>query len=281
MLATFLARYKQPIQWIHIALIVLLCAVLPVAMNLWFMTKWSLHGALAVFFLGLVGYSQNIGLMHEHVHRLPPGPRGLSRWVARFLYALGGLNFERGQTAHAFHHAFLGTSQDPDRNGYLMTVGLRNRLQYLLYIGPLRSKYAPVDLSVALNKMSREERRQYDLNCQRDQLLVVKVQLFMAVLGGVYYFPLLLSLIASNMCSNIREMTEHGSNGSAAYVNVKPSLAGFLFFSNPGFWFHGIHHMYPGIHYLDLPKSAGTYKPKENLPIHERRSYMKYLFTGA
>jgi len=53
-----------------------------------------------------------------------------------------------------------------------------------------------------------------------------------------------------------------------------------LFFSTPGFWFHGLHHMHAGIHYLDLRLAAQRFAIKADLPYIRRQSAVAYLFTG-
>jgi hypothetical protein len=75
-------------------------------------------------------------------------------------------------------------------------------------------------------------------------------------------------------------MAEHGNDGRGAYVHIRVSPLGVLLFSTPGFWFHGIHHMDAGIHYLDLPLASHGFAVKRDLPYLQRDSALGYLFTG-
>jgi fatty acid desaturase len=193
---------------------------------------------------------------------------------------LGGLPFAPTRLAHRLHHAHLGTSLDPDRIGYESTTTAGRRLRYLLLIGPLRARFAPVDVAHALAAMSGERRAAYDRDCRRDRRLVVVAHVALLALCGLYYPVVVAALLFANVLSNVREMAEHGNGGQAAYVDVRVSPLGVLLLSTPGFWFHGIHHMDATIHYLDLPVAARSASHKHNLPYLQRRSAAAYLVTG-
>jgi len=276
----FLSRHKQGLYWIHIGLVVgAICVLAP-----W--VRWSggvmpsAWLALLVFILATVAFCQNIGLMHHCAHRLPSGPRWLGLTVARLLHALGGLSYTEARFAHGLHHAHLGTALDPDRLGYESTTTLSKRLRYLVLIGPLRARFAPVDTSPALNALPADRRSEHARLCRGDRRLLVLVHLALIAACGLYYPVLVAALLCANVLSNAREMAEHGSNGRGIYVDLRVSPLGALFFSTPGFWFHGIHHMDANIHYLDLPLAARDFAIRGNLPYLHRESTLGYLFTG-
>ncbi len=142
----FLSRHKHGLHWLHIGLVVgTLCVALPAI-------AWaggplpSAWRGLFVFAIATVAWCQNIGLVHSFIHHLPKGPRWLGSATARFANYLGGLSHTQIRFAHQLHHAHLGTSRDPDRAGYEMTTTLASRLRYLLFIGPLRARFAPVGI---------------------------------------------------------------------------------------------------------------------------------------
>ena len=278
MVAESLSRHKHAFHWLHImAVLGSLCVVIPVI-------AWSAPlsplRALLVFGIALIAWCQNIGLIHEGAHRLPRGPRWLGLSIVRVLHALGALRFTATRFAHLLHHAYLGTELDPDRAGYETTTTPRKRLLYLLMVGPLRARFAPVDVSRALEGMAVTRRRQHERDCRHEAKLVVLVQLSLIPLFGLYYPVVLAALIAANMLSNLREMAEHGLDGQGVYVNIRVSPVGVLMLSTPGFWFHGIHHMEPGLHYWELPRHAAIGLTEPALPYVQRAGAIRYLFTG-
>jgi fatty acid desaturase len=280
MIRRFLSRHKHGLYWLHIGLVVgVICVAVPAI-------RWtsgelpSPWCALLVFAAATVAWCQNIGLVHHCAHHLPRGPRWLGVNTARFLHYLGGLPYTSIRFAHGLHHAHLGTPLDPDRVGYETTTTVGARLRYLLFIGPLRARFAPVDTAQAINEMSPERRAEHERLCRRDRRLVVLTHLLLMALCGLYYPVVFAALLFANVLSNVREMAEHGSHGHGAYVDIRVSPLGVLLFSTPGFWFHGIHHIDPSIHYLDLPFAAGGFEIKRNLPYLQRESAVAYLFTG-
>jgi hypothetical protein len=128
--------------------------------------------------------------------------------------------------------------------------------------------------------MPAQRRVDFERRCRRDQRLVVVTHLALILLCGAYYPVVFAALLFANVLSNVREMAEHGHDGSGAYVDIRVSALGVLFLSTPGFWFHGIHHMDPSIHYLDLPVASRTFAVKDDLPYLRRESAVGYLFTG-
>jgi len=279
--AGFLSRHKHVLYWIHIGLVAgAICVAVPII-------AWtgglmpSRARAVLIFALATVALCQNLGLVHHCAHHLPRGPRWLGVGTARFLHYLGGLPFTQTRFAHRLHHAHFGTVLDPDRVGYLTTTTVWRRLRYVLFIGPLRAHFAPVDTSHAINEMSPARRAEHQRRCRRDWSLVVTTHLVLIPLCGLYYAVLFGALLFANVLSNVREMAEHGSNGRGAYVDIRPSPLGVLCFSTPGFWFHGVHHMDASIHYLDLPLAARTFATQGNsLPYLHRDNALVYLFTG-
>src|SRR5690242_2471401 len=160
MVGELLSRHKHVLHWLHIvAVLGSLCIAIPAIA---WSAPLSLPRALLVFVIAIVAWCQNIGLMHEGAHRLPRGPRWLGLSVVRFLHALGGLRFAPTRFAHLLHHAYLGTERDPDRAGYEATTTVRKRLRYLFMVGPLRARFAPVDVSSALDAMAAERRRRHE-----------------------------------------------------------------------------------------------------------------------
>lgn len=228
----------------------------------------------------LIGFCQNIGLIHEFAHR------PLHLMIARFYHALGGLRYSYAKLLHIDHHRYLGTSQDPDRNGYTEhTLTRSDRFLYLIFIGPLRNLWAPVDLTAALVRLPHAARIQLHREKIIDLLLLISIHLGLLLTLKTEYLWLFASLLVANILSNLREMTEHGrgSKGSAAYVNVRPSVVGVLFLSTPGFWFHGTHHQHPHIPYWMLPSEANRQMAPHvlhELPFLERSSYWRYLWGG-
>ncbi|MBI3784755.1 MAG: fatty acid desaturase [Deltaproteobacteria bacterium] len=280
MTAEFLSRHKHGLYWLHISLVVgTICLIVPVI-------AWtggavpSGFRALIIFVLTTVAFCQNQGLVHHCAHHLPKGPYPLGLYAARFLHYLGGLPYTKTRFAHRLHHAHLGSSLDPDRVGYESTTTVMKRLRYLVLIGPLRARFAPVDTSYALNAMSPDRRAQHERSCRRDWRLVGLTHLILMGLCGLYYPVVFAALLFANVLSNVREMAEHGNRGQGAYINLDVSVPGVLFFSTPGFWFHAVHHMDASIHYLDLPSVARRFTPKTNLPFLQRHSAVAYLFTG-
>lgn len=276
----FTSRHKHALGWLHIALV---AGAIGVAVPV---IAWSggatpsVSRALLIFAIATVAWCQNIGLVHHFAHHLPHGPRWLGLYAARLLHYLGGLPFTSTRLAHRLHHAHLGTPLDPDRLGYESTTTIWRRLRYLLLIGPLRARFAPVDVSHAISAMSPERRAQHERRCRSDRRLVVVTHLVLIALCGLYYPVVVAALLVANVLSNVREMAEHGSDGSAAYVNLRVAPLGVLLLSTPGFWFHGIHHMDATIHYLDLPLASRTFPIKHNLPYLQRESAVAYLLTG-
>lgn len=302
MTGVFLSRHKHVLYWLHIVLVLAtLGVVLPLLA--WTDTAWFSPGrALLVFVLATFAWSQNIGLVHHCAHHLPVGPRWLSIPVARLLHALGGLVYTKARFTHRLHHVYLGTAKDPDRLGYETTTSLARRLRHLLLIGPLRARFAPVDTEPARRGMSPQRRELHDRLERRDRRRMLLAQLLLIPLYAAYYPVVLAALLFANVLSNAREMAEHGNHGHAAYVDVRLSPLGVLFLSTPGFWFHGLHHLHAGIHYLDLPfvatqqrreanqpppgplvgKEGGPWAPdsRKVLPYLRRRGVLAYLFTG-
>jgi hypothetical protein len=174
----------------------------------------------------------------------------------------------------------LGSERDPDKLGYRNKDTLAARVGYLLCIGPLRARFAPVDVSFALDALSSERRAQHYRRLRSESLLILAVQLCLALSCGRYYAVYAAALITANVLSNVREMAEHSWNGAAAHVDIRPSPLGLMVFSTPGFWFHGVHHMDPGVHYLDLPRAAQQTRPKGHLPYLQRDSAVRYLLRG-
>jgi len=278
MVAELLSRHKHALHWLHIiGVLGSLCVAIPAIS---WSGAFSLRRALLVFAIALVAWCQNIGLIHEGAHRLPRGPRWLGLSIVRLLHALGALRFTSARFAHLLHHAYLGTERDPDRAGYETTTTPRKRLLYLLMVGPLRARFAPVDVSGALHDMAAARRRRHERDCGRDAKLLVLVQLSLVPLFGLYYPVIMAALIAANVLSNLREMAEHGLDGRGAYINIRVSPVGVLMLSTPGFWFHGIHHMEPRLHYLELPRHAATGPTETALPLVQRAGAVRYLFTG-
>jgi fatty acid desaturase len=276
----FASRHKHGLCWLHIALVVGTFAVAIPAIAWGGAGALSPWRALLVFVLATLAWCQNIGLVHHFAHHLPRGPRRVGLFTARLLHAMGGLPFTRTRLAHRLHHVHLGTPLDPDRVGYQTTTTLWRRLRYLLLIGPLRARFARVDLSHATNAMSAERRAEYERRCRHDRRLVIATHVGLLALSGWYYPAVLLGLIVANVLSNVREMAEHGGDVNAAYVDIRVSPVGLLFFSTPGFWFHGIHHMDATIHYLDLPVASRGFAIKQTLPYLRRGSALGYLLTG-
>jgi fatty acid desaturase len=275
-----LSRHKDAVCWLHVSLV---AGTLLVAVPL---LRWTGSAvptpSLTLLVLGLatLAWGQNIGLVHHFAHHLPRGPRWLGLWTARLLHALGGLGFTRTRFTHRLHHAHLGTGLDPDRIGYESTTTVWRRLRYLVLIGPLRARFAPVDVSQALAAMSPTRRAAFDAACRADRRLIVAAQLVLLGLCGLYYPIVVAALLLANVLSNLREMTEHGDHGRAAFVDIQPSLLGVLFISTPGFWFHGLHHSDATMHYLDLPVASRSKAVNGPLPHLRRRSATAYLFTG-
>ncbi len=280
-LGELLSRHKHSLNWLHIGLVTgTLCVALPTI-------AWTggtvptLARALVIFALATVAWCQNIGLVHHCIHQLPRGPRWLGLATARFLNYLGGLPYTSIRFAHQLHHAYLGTARDPDRVGYASTTTLARRLRYLLFIGPLRARFAPVDTTHALDAMSPTRRAEYDRSCRRDRYLAVAAHLLLVPLYGLYYPVVLAALLFANVLSNVREMAEHGTGtGAGAYVDIRVTPLGALFLSTPGFWFHGVHHMDASIHYLDLPIASQRLVRKDDRPYVRRNSAALYLLTG-
>jgi fatty acid desaturase len=277
-----LSKNRSILIWSHLFLVIILIFFIPLSLNL-FRAHLNIAIVASGFIFTLIGHCQNIGLVHEFSHRLPPGPRPIGLWTAKFFHAFGGLKYEHASTAHHFHHKYLGTERDPDRLGYLTTSTLFKRIVYLFLIGPLRAKFAPVDLETALNDLSDSQKLEHYRRVKQDRILLVVTQLALILVLGRFIFFYWTSLILANVLSNVREMTEHGDNGSAAYVIIRPSLTGILFFSTPGFWYHGIHHMHPHIPYWSLP--AANLHPQlkmlNDLPLFKRKSYLKYFIFGS
>lgn len=281
-----LTKNKEILEWSHIFLILLLIFGVPYIGH-YLQKDFTLFShpieCIGTFILILVGHCQNIGVMHHFAHRLPPGPTLFARWVAKLIHSLGGLKYEQAKTAHSFHHKYLGTSLDPDRLGYLTTTTPLKRFQYLFLIGPLRARFAPVDISSVLRAMPADQLRTYYKSLRQDRILFIGLHLGLALMLGSYFLIYWAALIGANILSNAREMTEHGNQGQAAYVNIQPSFFGLIFFSTPGFWYHGVHHMHPTVHYLSLPAAAQHQRLKilHNLPFLERKSYLRYLIFGT
>lgn len=280
MIGRFLSRHKHGLHWLHIGLVIgAIFVVIPVI-------GWSGGGlptpwrAVLVFAIATVAWCQNVGLSHHCTHQRPRGPRWLSRFAVRFVHALGMLPYTPVRLAHRLHHIHLGTPLDPDRIGYESTTTVWRRLRYLLMIGPLRARFAPVDTSYAIDAMSAAQRGEHERRCRRDRQLVVATHILLLLACGLYYPIVFVALLVANVLSNVREMAEHGSDGTGVYVHVRVSPLGVLLFSTPGFWFHGIHHMDGSIHYLDLPLASRRVAIKNNLPYLQRESAVAYLLTG-
>lgn len=276
----FLARRKNSLEWIHIGATLLLMSS-PLVMLSRQGVDWRFSNLLLAFVLCLIGFAQNIGLVHWFAHKPPAGPRRLGVGVARLMHVLGGLSYDRATTAHRFHHLYLGTPKDPDRHGYDETTrSFFQRVLYLGLIGPLRAKYAPVELKEHINSWPPAKRDLYRRNVRFDRALLIVIHSLLLAAGGWSYAVLFGALIFANVLSNVREMTEHGNQGSAALVNIKPSLTGLLFLSTPGFWYHGIHHDRPEIHYWELPLNSGISQRNLRIPMLHRSSYLRFLLTG-
>lgn len=277
-IGAFVSRHKHALGWLHIGMVVGTLGVVVPAIA--WGQPFSPWRALLVFGLATVAWCQNIGLVHHCAHHLPRGPRWLGLSTARALHYLGGLPYAQTRLAHRLHHVHLGTPLDPDRVGYEATGTVWRRLRYLLMIGPLRARFAPVDMSHAITAMAPERRAEYDRQRRRDRRLVVIAHLVLLALCGLYYPVVFAALLAANVLSNAREMAEHGNEGAGAFVDIRVAPLGVLFFSTPGFWFHGAHHMDPTVHYLDLPDAAAALDTTSHLPYLRRDGVVAYLLTG-
>jgi len=272
-----LSRHKHALHWLHIGLV--LAVLLIVAP--WLSRIGSGAALLWLFVVATVAWCQNIGLLHHFAHHLPYGPRWLGSAVASALHGLGGLGYTRARLAHRLHHAYLGTERDPDRLGYQATATFAGRLRHLFLIGPLRGRFAPVDIGEALQAMSATRRARFETQCRRDRVAIVLAHGVLLLLCGAGYAVVLAALLFANVLSNAREMAEHGDRGRVAYVDIRVSPLGLLLFSTPGFWFHGRHHLDAKRHYLDLPSHAGGFTEAANLPQLQRRGVVRYLLTGT
>ena len=272
----FLSRNKHALEWGHIVLTFCLIVVSPIL---------YLNGILGAFWglflFPLIGFCQNIGLMHHLDHLLPRGPKGLGLALAELMHSLGGLNFASTKITHFFHHKYLGTEQDPDRNGYNhMTLTFLQRVRYLFFIGPIRARFAPVDISGHLATWSAPRLQEHQRKVRRSHFARFGVHLVLLGILGVSYFIWFGALLTANVLSNVREMVEHGNGGTAGLVNIRPSLVGLTFFSTPGFWYHGIHHRNPHIHYLELGMAAPDLIREGRFTYLSRNGYLKYMLFG-
>lgn len=280
MLAKALSKYHARLYWVHLLLTLGLILSFPIWV--WATQPTTLFGVLpwALLLASTIGFCQNIGLIHQLAHILPPAPGKSGVIAARVIHAFGGLRYTSTRFAHLMHHRYLGTDEDPDRHGYQLTTTFSRRLGYLLLIGPLRAKWAPVDLQPLIAQMEAGQARRYHSGLEKDRWFLLGIHGALLLSLGVFYVPWFASLLLANVCSNAREMAEHGNAGGAAYVNLKPSLTGLLFFSTPGFWYHGDHHTSPSLHYFELPLASPTIKPKTDLPRYTRPGVIHYLLAG-
>lgn len=247
---TFLSRHSAHFHWLHLGAVYIVLAVVPFCLN---------HPG-AIFFVVLAAASQNIGLLHEHFHRFPPGPRFLVRPLVYGLYWMGALNFSRGRLAHRLHHAYLGTERDPDRWGYLIPARGLGRFTYLFFIGPLRKIFAPVDVETSgLSRLGAGPRRRLEAAFRFHSLGIAMTHVALLAGLGFHYLPWFAGLIAANVFSNLREMAEHSADVfGPRLVNVSFGPLSLLLCSGPGFWFHGTHHRDPKIPYWALPGEAAA-----------------------
>lgn len=154
----FLHRHRDFLMWCHSLLTLSLCTVMPVVFfHLGVNPLWT-------FLAALIGFCQNIGLMHEMVHRKLKGPRWLGIAFAHLHHALGGLQMHQAKFLHLSHHKYLGTELDPDRLGYLTTQTFFEKVRYLIFIGPLRKRFAPVDFESIFSRL--EESKKAELRKQ-------------------------------------------------------------------------------------------------------------------
>jgi fatty acid desaturase len=274
---SFLSKHKYKLEWLHFMVTIFLIFG---SFAIFHSSKGvRVERDIFLFLLCIIGYCQNIGLMHTYSHHFVSKSRDVGILIARISHTIGGLSFTFGKQAHSLHHKYLGTELDPDRNGYNeFSNSVFKRLRYLLLIGPLRGIFAPVNIENILATWTKARRQKFFSIVKIERLAIV---LFYASIVFVYRVDslfLISSLICANFLSNIREVTEHGNQGKAAYVNIAPSAIGILFFSTPGFWFHGFHHIYANVHYLDLPLKCSGNCPEK---IILRKSYLKFLLTGV
>lgn len=107
----------------------------------------------------------------------------------------------------------------------------------------------------------------------------VVLHLVLLILLREEYWAVFAALLAANVLSNIREVSEHGDFGKAAYVNLKFNIFSLLFLATPGFWNHGVHHMHPEVHYLSSPLWASSLEEKEDLRVIQSRSIWRYFLA--
>jgi fatty acid desaturase len=280
-LYAILAEYKAQIFWAHIIITLLLIFMPLIEITSRSPSEITLVHVCIAFVLILTGFCQNIGLIHQLDHTLPRGPKPISNFVAKFMHFLGGLSFTKAKVAHSLHHRYLGTDLDPDRLGYIQTSSPMRRLQYLFFIGPLRGIFAPVDIKSAFrNRWSDEQWESFKHKARSETMLAAFLHCGLLIIFRQYYGIMFLALMTSNVFSNIREMAEHGNSGKAAYVNLRLGPMETLFFSTPGFWFHGYHHAAPSFHYLEIPRESENIPLRDDLPLLNSRSSLKYLFIG-
>jgi fatty acid desaturase len=272
-MVAFLDRHRDFLMWCHSLLTLTLCAALPVVIAfLGWNPAW-------IFLSSLIGFCQNIGLMHEMVHRRLKGPRWIGQAFSHLHHAVGGLQMRQAKFLHLSHHKYLGTDLDPDRLGYLTTKTFFEKARYLIFIGPLRKKFAPVDFASIFARLEENKKNELRTQVGIERLYNIAFHLCLLVCLREKYLLVFAALICANILSNIREVSEHGDFGRAAYVNLKPGLFGILFLSTPGFWYHGVHHMHPEIHYLSTPLWSSRAKAKGDLRYVKSRSVWRYFLS--
>lgn len=287
-----LYKYHRLLFLSHTVVVAILCLA-PIFLLRFFPIETSFFSVyFLLHVLCVVGFCQNIGLVHEFAHRTPFSKNFpfLNWLILLFFHSLGGLRTSMTIFLHLSHHRNLGKPDDPDRNGYTEhTLTRKDRLLYLFFIGPMRKWWAPVDVETGWKKLSEEERLQLSRRNFFECIFLAALHLLLLMILQTTYFHLLFCLILANIFSNLREMTEHGQGqlGKAAYVNMKPGIIGLLFFSTPGFWYHGTHHQHPHIPYWQLPFSSrlpdlipANRLQIEAVPFLYRSSYFKYLWWG-
>ncbi len=260
--------------------------------NFIFIEYWTYLGPIKFLYLfilciwnGFVFHYLTL-FIHAAAHfNIHPNNRRLNDIVANFLlgyYFLMPIKTYRKK--HFKHHKYIGTSKDPE-NSYKYNLSFSNFLKWFFFYFAIKKLWF----------MFYQKNRNFrNLDSEILFSIIIFSLIHFLFLGYSYYnytfefyFCLLFipQIMILPVLNWLRTSAEHApfetSKESFSLRNFGNDKFLSIIFGAAGFKYHDIHHLNPGIHYLDLPKYKDEYKLKIGLNYSKviKKLYLKTKFN--